>query len=97
MQIQTTGSMIEACLVISQEEHEELIKSFGDRLRGQINYAKCVCRNQGGISYEEANQAYWTSYETKDALHSDVIEAFDAITKCRSARASLLRVIQASE
>ncbi len=49
MQIQTTGSMIEACLVISQEEHEELIKSFGDRLRGQINYAKCVCRNQGGI------------------------------------------------
>lgn len=97
MQIQTTGELIEACLVIEQGTHEELIEAFGDRLRGQINYAKCVCRNQGGISYEEANQAYWTSRERKDALHPEVKSALDAITKCQRARDSLLRVIHASE
>ena len=96
MQIQNTGSMIEACLVISEEHHDELLLAFGGRLRNLIIEAENIATKHG-TTYEDANQAYWTSYETKDALNSTLICALDNITKCRSARDSLFRVIQASE
>ena len=97
MQIQTTGELIEACVVINEKHHDELLKAFGDRLKGLINYAKVVCKNQGRMTLDEASQDYGTSHERKDALHPEVKYALDAITKCQSARESLLRVIQASE
>ena len=99
MQIQTTGELIEACLVINEKHHAELLKAFEDRLKGLINYAKCVCKNNpnGRISFEEANQEYWTSHERKNALYPSIKEALDDVTKCQRARESLLRVIQASK
>ncbi len=88
--------MIEACLVISKEERQELINAFGERLEGLIKEATKHATKQG-TTYDEANQAYWTSRDIKKGLDAHLIYALDAITACRSARDSLLRVIQASD
>jgi len=96
MQIQNTGSMIEACLVIKQGTHQELINAFEDRLEGLIKEATKHATKQG-TTYEDADQAYWTRRKIRKGLDAHLILALDAITECRSARDSLLRVIQASE
>ena len=95
MQIHNTGSMIEACLVISEEHHDELIKAFGARLRNLIIEAENIATKQG-MTYEEANQAYWTSNEKRGGLVPDLRRSIDTITKCQRAKDSLLRVVKAN-
>ena len=94
MQIETTGSMIEACLIISEKDHRELLKAFGARLEVLMKNAKCVCKNQARMTFDEANQEYWTSNKRRNALHPDLIKVLDDLTKCQRARESLLRVVK---
>ena len=94
MQIQNTGSMIEACLVISREHHDELVEAFEARFKFLMKEADWLASKEG-MTYDEASQEYWTSEERKRALRPSTIKALDDVVTCRGARDSLLRVVQA--
>ena len=93
IQIQNNLSQIDACLIVSKVDFDNLSDSFSSRKEELIKQCKAEARLVG-LNYDDAYQNYWTSNEKRNELPESLIDALDRLRAFQASEDNFFRVIK---